>query len=452
MAMESDPHHTNRPPSFLSFTPSPPRLVSLSTPTPPTPLRSSSSSSFSWVSLQGRLVGAEEATAARTVGGGLREGGPDVGFAWDLFSPLHRVLVVSVVAAAASRSREVWRLRRAVDLRDRVLLSMQQKLDDLCEQASLMKGWPETIDDDGSMKKKGQLDQLNPDTKSDETKVLSCGCVACDQHRVLTNGSECVQQSAGEEVLKYKMPFAEVAEQEERRMSDISWASSVTSTADIQMSSMAMQLDISNLQRECQEKDTIINQLAAVVNASEVAGSKRVAELEDVIRRKNMIITKMKKDMIVLEQQVMNLTRLRRASSTTATARQLPVMTDNLVYDMDSSSASSSSDSDSDSKHEVNITAAHEDHNICHKENESEAKKSHSSTSDKTPSAPPKPAMRNPTRQSVSPLRENTNNQRPYSASALKPKQSSSANAAAKGNGKNVRRGQKEVTPARRWT
>ncbi|KAK9122896.1 hypothetical protein Sjap_012498 [Stephania japonica] len=357
---------------------------------------------------QGRLVGADEATASRTIGGPFREAGPDVGFAWDLFSPLHRVLVVSVVAVAVSRlnrCRELWRLRRAVDLRDRVLLSMQQKLDDLCEQASLMKGWPETIDDDGSMKKKEQLD------------LSSCGCIVCDQHR-----SECGQQSAGEEALKFKMPFAVVAEQEERRMSDISWASSVTSAADIQMSSMAMQLDISNLQRECQEKDTIINQLITVVNASEVAGSKRIAELEDVIKSKNMIITKMKKDKIVLEQQVMNLTRLKRASSTTATTRQLPVMTDNLVYDMDSSSASSSSDSDSDSKHE------------------------------KTPTAPPKPAMRTPTRQSLSPLRENTNNQRPYSSSALRPKQSSSANAIAKGNGRNVLRGQKEVTPLRRWT
>ncbi|KAK9122898.1 hypothetical protein Sjap_012500 [Stephania japonica] len=214
---------------------------------------------------------------------------------------------------------------------------------------------------------------------------------------------------------------------------------------------MAMQLDISNLQRECQEKDTIINRLTTVVNASEVAGSKRIAELEDVIKSKNMIITKMKKDKIVLEQQVRNLTMLKRASSTTATTRQLPVMTYNPLYDMDSSSASSSSDSDSDSKHEVKIPVAHEI-TTCLKENDSEVKKSHSSISEKTPTAPPKPAMRTPTRQSLSSLRENTNNQRPYSASALRPKQSSSANAIAKGNGRNVLRGQKEVTPLRRWT
>lgn len=43
--------------------------------------------------------------------------------------------------------------------------------------------------------------------------------------------------TSGDEILQYKMSLTNVAEQEERRMSDLSdWASSVTSAAEIQVS------------------------------------------------------------------------------------------------------------------------------------------------------------------------------------------------------------------------
>ncbi|KAK1269273.1 hypothetical protein QJS04_geneDACA013925 [Acorus gramineus] len=49
------------------------------------------------------MIGAQEATSARTIGGGL---GRDETLAWELLSPLHRVLIVAVVAVAANRSRQ----------------------------------------------------------------------------------------------------------------------------------------------------------------------------------------------------------------------------------------------------------------------------------------------------------------------------------------------------------
>ncbi|XP_020963980.1 uncharacterized protein LOC110265358 [Arachis ipaensis] len=56
--------------------------------------------------------------------------------------------------------------------------------------------------------------------------------------------------------------------------------------------------------------------LSSLAAASETANYKRATELEDIIRRKNSTISKLKKDLVVLEQKVMQLTRERRASFT----------------------------------------------------------------------------------------------------------------------------------------
>ena len=62
-----------------------------------------------------------------------------------------------------------------------------------------------------------------------------------------------------------------------------------------------------------------------------------------------MVINKMKKDMLILEQKLIQLTRQRRPSSYSRTSEmKLPMMAPNLLYDM-SSSSPSSSDSDSSS-------------------------------------------------------------------------------------------------------
>ncbi|KAI4322070.1 hypothetical protein L6164_021793 [Bauhinia variegata] len=104
------------------------------------------------------------------------------------------------------------------------------------------------------------------------------------------------------------MPFLN-EEQEERRMPDLSdWASSVTSTADIQ----------------------------------------RVAELEDIICRKNTTITKLKKDLGTLEQKIVHLSRLGRPSfsASDSDGGELLHSRDNILYDMESTTSASSSDSD----------------------------------------------------------------------------------------------------------
>lgn len=78
-------------------------------PSPPVPR------TVAWFSLQGRLVGAEEATSAAAIGGGLA--GREEAVAWELFSPLQRVLLVAVVAAASNRSRRIAQLQRSVQIR-----------------------------------------------------------------------------------------------------------------------------------------------------------------------------------------------------------------------------------------------------------------------------------------------------------------------------------------------
>ncbi|MCH99341.1 hypothetical protein A2U01_0020353, partial [Trifolium medium] len=115
------------------------------------------------------------------------------------------------------------------------------------------------------------------------------------------------------------------------------------------LNNLAVEQDIYNLKRDCEEKETTIKELTTLLNSSEVANSKRVAELEDIIRRKNTSISKLKKDLVVLEQKVMQLTRLRRPSFSASVSNeiQLPQMRDNLIYDMESSTSPSSSDSDS---------------------------------------------------------------------------------------------------------
>ncbi|KAJ4969888.1 hypothetical protein NE237_002987 [Protea cynaroides] len=353
---------TNASPALVSlasfsppFTPSSRRLSSQFSPLGrPVP----SARQLAWVSLQNRLIGAEDASSVKSIGGSLS---PEEAVAWELFSPMHRILIVAIVAVATAdlnKSREISQLRRSVHLRDQVLSRMQQKLDDLCYQANVLKDRPEN-EEDLSFRNNKTYKDIDPD----ETTISPCGCQLCYLHRDSSNGSmwdffENACEAA--EIFKFNTPSANVAEQEERRMSGLSdwassdrrmsglseWASSVASTIDIQLDS---EQEIYNLQRECDEKDAKIKELSDLVNASDAASSKRTAELEDVIKRKNIIITKLKKDMVVLEQQVAHLTRLRRSSFTASNSniQQLPVMADNLLYDMDSSNSLSSSDSDS---------------------------------------------------------------------------------------------------------
>ncbi|KAK1282439.1 hypothetical protein QJS10_CPB22g01428 [Acorus calamus] len=339
--------------TFAPFlpTPSPRRLSSCLG--DPSPFRSARSTArrLSWVDLRGRMIGAQEATSARTIGGGL---GRDETLAWELLSPLHRVLIVAVVAVAANRSRQVSQLRRSVNLRDQILQNMQQKLDELCEQLSSMKV-QSAAESYGFCDCGRRVFDLNP-----ESGIIPL-------RRSLSNNSKEFfgEEYNGGEKCKISRPSEDEAE--ERRMSDLSdFCPSVASTVDIQLNSLAVEQDVYNLRKECEDKDAIIKELE---KAAQKTDSKRIKELEDMIRRKNMVITKMKKDMVVLEQKVIQLTRLRRPSYSTSKSNhgRLPLMTENVLYDMDSSSTSPSS-SDSDSpvervQHYSHVVVLSENHN-----------------------------------------------------------------------------------------
>ncbi|WJZ88572.1 hypothetical protein VitviT2T_007854 [Vitis vinifera] len=326
--------------SLLPFSPSvspSPRRLSSNFTQPSRPVRAARQ--LAWVDLRGRLVGAEECSSARAIGSGLRR---EEAVAWELFSPIHRILIVAVIAVAATESKKnhrIMQLNKSVQTRDQVLLSMQQKLDSLCEQVNSIKDQPDML------LIKNVLLPSSEVFASDKLKLVGCGCRLCDQHLGLSNDlmDNLVSKTSSEdEIFKYKME----AEQEERRMSDLSWISSVTSSIEIQSTS---EQDICNLKRQCEERDATIKELSAFVHSSNIAGSKRISELEDIIRRKNSTIIKLKKDLVTLEQKVVQLSRLRRPSfsATSPKSRQIPLLADNLLYDMDSTtSPSSSSDSD----------------------------------------------------------------------------------------------------------
>ncbi|KAJ6694702.1 hypothetical protein OIU74_013929 [Salix koriyanagi] len=322
------------PPSFVTLSPFPPistpssrrRISSQFTPSRAVPL----TRRLARVSLQGRLVDAEEASSAKAIGLSW-----EAGVAWELFTPAQRFLIVAVIGVAVSESKKnriINQLKKSVELRDQVLSSMQQKLDDLCDQLSSIKNQAGIKANASFNNSKNIEPPCNDVFGCDKIKFVDCGCWHCDQHHDLLAGlmgSSVVKLSKGDEVLQYKMPFINEVEQEERRMSDLSdWASSVTSAAEMQMNTYAIDQDAINLKREC---------------------SKRIAELEDIIRRKNTMITRLRKDMMVLEQKVVQLTRLRRPSSSLSVSDglELPLMVDNVIYDMDSTTSPSSSDSDS---------------------------------------------------------------------------------------------------------
>ncbi|XP_022756270.1 uncharacterized protein LOC111304005 isoform X2 [Durio zibethinus] len=316
------------PPSLVSLSPfyPCPRRLSVNFTEPCRPVVSSARR-LAWVSLRGRLVDAEEASSARAIGGGF---GREEAVAWQLFSPIERFLIVAVIGVATAESKKNWllcQLQKSIELRDQVLSSMQQKLDNLCEQLNNAEGKQGT----GAITKVES--PLNETFVSGSDKFVDCGCWICYQHR---------------EQFECKMALSNETEQEERRMSDLSdWASSVTSASEIQLNNLAIEQDIFNL-KESKEKDAIISQLNTFVQSSNMASSKRISELEDIIRRKNTIITRLKEDMGVLEQKVVHLTRLQRPSSSTSSSSywQIPVMTDNVIYDMDNTTSPSSSDSD----------------------------------------------------------------------------------------------------------
>ncbi|KAJ4758739.1 inactive rhomboid protein [Rhynchospora pubera] len=254
---------------------------------------------LTWIMLQGRLVGVDGATSARAVGPGLTR---NEAMAWELFSPLHRVLLVALVAAATAKfraSQKIKELEQSVDLRDRALEAMQLKLDSLC-------------------------DEINA-----------------------------IQEAAakpGKTETQHDYSLTNLVEQEERRMSDLSdFCWSIASSFDNQLSSISSEQELYDLQKACEEKDATIKELLSTVQASKIADTKRITELENLVKRKNLVISKLTKDIAILKQTVLDITRSRRASSALcfgSTEGETPVMVNNILFDM-SNLSSSSSDTES---------------------------------------------------------------------------------------------------------
>ncbi|XP_056682963.1 uncharacterized protein [Spinacia oleracea] len=259
----------------------------------------------------------------------------------------------------SEKNRQIVQLSKCVQLRDDILMSMQKKLDDLCEQMNCMKDQPQAVVGLSASKIKDFSSRRS--SLSSKSDSMCSECWFCDQRRAeMTDfpGNTLVKAASGDEMFTNRHSISNEAEQEERRMSDLSdWASSVTSVADIQLNNLAVEQDTYNLKRECEEKDAAIKELSAFIRSNDVASSKRIEELEEVIRRKSTIITKLRKDLLVLEQKVVNLTRTRRRSfpGPSLEKKQLPTMSDNLLYDMDSPL---SSDSDCCTSEKQNTTSS----------------------------------------------------------------------------------------------
>ncbi|CAN1263673.1 hypothetical protein LINPERPRIM_LOCUS11689 [Linum perenne] len=299
---------------------------------------------------------------------------------------------------------------------------MQQKLDNLCDQMVSIKG-----NGDKDAEEKSSL--YSGEFGCDKIKFVDCGCWHCDQHHQELFGGSMGKVCGVEETMEFKRgSLGNQEEQEERRMSDLSdWASSSVSASEFQVANFAVDQDFCNLKKMCEEKDATIKELADVLQLTDNAGSKRISELEDIICRKNAVITRLKKDMLVLEQKVVQLTRVRRKSCSNATLEfeQAPLMLDNIIYDMDSltSSCSSSSDSDSPSLNRL-----------------------------QTPKFTPARVSSTPAGEQtrpVSPLKEMSPNQKHGSPSTLRPKQLS-----ANGDIKKMRRRPQTASnsvPKKRW-
>ncbi|WZZ81753.1 hypothetical protein YC2023_102325 [Brassica napus] len=282
----------------------------------------------------------DEASSARSIGGGGLS--REEALAWELFTPYQRFLIVAIIGVAAAESKKngvIAQLQNSVDLRDQVLTSMQQKLDALCKQLN------HTKDQSGNGSKVVDLDDDDLQSAfrekfgSENVKFVECGCWLCDQHH---HSSPAVQDKALANMVID-------AEPEERRMSYLSdWSSSDTTAAEMHFDNLSLDQDMLSLRKECQEKDETIKDLTSFLQLTNKAGSKRKTELEEIIRRKKTIIKKLKRDVLMLEEKVTQLTRPRRWSCSAAipNTREFPMRLDNLLYDMDVSTASSASDSE----------------------------------------------------------------------------------------------------------
>lgn len=151
---------------------------------------------------------------------------------------------------------------------DVVLAAMQEELDSLCEQVNNFKDQPDTMYNTSSTK---NMEFSAVESFTEDVNHVGCGCQTCDYHQyslndpvvrnclirvsnfslrlsvvqvvaaviffffLLTSQDAFLEASDGDK-FNYQLPLMNVAEPEERRMSNLSdWAPSIISSLDIQV-------------------------------------------------------------------------------------------------------------------------------------------------------------------------------------------------------------------------
>ena len=155
----------------------------------------------------------------------------------------------------------------------------------------------------------------------------------------------------------------------------------------------------------------------------------------------------------------MNLTRLKRRSFTgpSKETKQMPLMTENLLYDMDSSTSPSSSDSDcSSGKKNAPIAAEQEPSTPLNPPlesgvtSENASKRNQKSAHAKISASLPKPSAQIPRSRPVSPLKEKSMNQRHYTPSSPRLMQMP-ASVGTRNNRRQAQSGSKDPASQKRW-
>ncbi|KAE8784987.1 hypothetical protein D1007_41344 [Hordeum vulgare] len=258
-----------------------------------------------WVSLQGRLVGAEEAASADAAAPGLpTDGGDGVGalparcIAFSSSPPWRPPPPAPTLPAASSSSsgRSILGFDSSYLLHfdliwihsghhmlgnDEVLQSMQQKLDDLLgEMHSLQQQYVKCDSFVSTQSEKVEL--VSSKKLMDEEGTRCCACSQLVTAYSLQDKG-CLQ--------------SDFCGMDEAR-SDVVDRSS-----------------ISLVDHEARHVRPLRHLECHILCGQPCNGdNQRIAELQDILRRKNMVISKLKKDMSALKQMVVELTRAKRAS------------------------------------------------------------------------------------------------------------------------------------------
>lgn len=227
-----------------------------------------------------------------------------------------------------------------------MLESMQQKLDDLLvEMSSLQQQY---VKCDSYISEEREINEIETGSKTIGYGEESRCCVCTNLEAATPQKAKDLRGTDDARSDMVDRSSVVSMDHEERRLSDLSdFCRSVVSSVDnqinwdSQLSFQAADQQLYNLQKECEEKDATIKELAAAAHASSTSDAKRIAELQEVLKRKNMVISKLKKDMSALKHMVVELSRAKRVSSAISPiCTELPVMSNNVLYDMSSSSSS----------------------------------------------------------------------------------------------------------------